>query len=162
MNAKDAIRSTLQTGEFVVNAYVGDLDDADLLVRPVPGMNHIAWQLGHLIIAERGMVEGIRPGTLPPLPEGFEDGHGRQQFGEDDPAKFLPRARYLELMKAQAREADLTRWRPRPRPTSTSPAPSDSRGRRRRRRRVHLAAAPPLMPPAVRRRPPQTTKPVAF
>src|SRR5262245_21381812 len=106
MHAKDVIRGTLQGSARILEAYVGDLDDAALLIRPVEGMNHIAWQLGHLILAERTMVELIRPGSSPALPEGFEDGHGREKFVEDDPAKYLPRAKYQELLKAQ-REATL-------------------------------------------------------
>ena len=106
MQAKDAIRNTLVTGETVLDNYIKDLDDADLLVRPVEGMNHIAWQLGHLLLTERRLVEMIKPGASPPLPEGFEDGHGRQQFAEEDASKYLPRARYQELLKSQ-REATI-------------------------------------------------------
>jgi len=36
--------------------YLGDLSDADLLVRPVPNANHIAWQLGHLISSEKHLL----------------------------------------------------------------------------------------------------------
>lgn len=104
MNTKDAIRNTLGTSEMVLDSYVKDLDDGDLLVRPVEGMNHIAWQLGHLIASERRMVEMIQPGSCPPLPEAFDEGHGREQNGVDDPSKFLPRERYQALFKAQ-REA---------------------------------------------------------
>ena len=40
-----------------------DLSDADLLVRPAPSANHIAWQLGHLIASERNLVEAAAPGS---------------------------------------------------------------------------------------------------
>jgi len=43
VHAKDAIRQTLDLNERIVDKYVDDLDDADLLIRPVDGMNHIAW-----------------------------------------------------------------------------------------------------------------------
>ncbi|MBX6312168.1 MAG: DinB family protein [Isosphaeraceae bacterium] len=122
MQAKDVIRNSLETSDFVLQSYIGDLDDADLLIRPVPGMNHIAWQLGHLIATERRFVEAIQPGSCPPLPEGFDDGHGRMATGVDDPSKFYPRARYQELWKAQRAathavlerlsEADLDRTDP--------------------------------------------------
>jgi hypothetical protein len=104
MHIKDAIRFDLTMSDRVFNAYVGDLDDADLLVRPVPGMNHIAWQVGHLILSERRFVETVKPGSCPPLPADIEEGHGRKQFGVDDPAKFYSRVRYQELWNAQ-REA---------------------------------------------------------
>jgi hypothetical protein len=101
MNARDAIRFSIDMSDHVVDSYVKDLTDADLLVRPIPGMNHLAWQLGHLIGATRHFGEMIAPGTMPPLPEGFAEGHGREAFVVDDPAKFYSVARYTELWKQQ-------------------------------------------------------------
>jgi hypothetical protein len=101
MHTKDAIRQSMTLGDRIADAYLKDLGDADLLARPVAGMNHIAWQLGHLIGSERNMVENVKPGSCPPLPEGFEEGHGRQTFGLDDPSKYYPLARYQELRRAQ-------------------------------------------------------------
>lgn len=104
MNAQDVIRNTLDLSDMVVDSYIQDLDDAELLLRPVAGMNSIAWQLGHLIESERQFVELVKPGSCPPLPEGFDEGHGRNATDVDDPSKFYPRSRYQELWKAQ-REA---------------------------------------------------------
>ena len=59
MSPKDALRLSIGMSEYIVNAYINDLDDAELLIRPVPGMNHIAWQLGHLIASERNFVEMV-------------------------------------------------------------------------------------------------------
>ncbi|WP_169978360.1 DinB family protein [Tautonia rosea] len=106
MNAKDTIRNTIDMSSMVVDSYLKDLSDADLLVRPVSGMNHMAWQLGHLIGAERHFVELISPGTSPALPADFVEGHGRDKFTEDDPAKFYSVAKYQELWGAQ-RQATL-------------------------------------------------------
>lgn len=106
MNAKDVLKNGLALSDRFIQAYVSDLSDADLLVRPVPGMNHIAWQLGHLIDTERVLVDLIKPGSSPALPAGFEEGHGRKMFTVDDPSKFYSAAKYLELWKAQ-REATL-------------------------------------------------------
>jgi hypothetical protein len=101
MSPKDAIRLGLDSSQMIIDAYIGDLDDADILVRAVPGMNHIAWQLGHLIGAERHFAELVRPGSSPALPEGFVDAHSKETSTSDDASKFLPRARYQELWKAQ-------------------------------------------------------------
>jgi len=106
MSPKDVIRMNLETSDRIIGSYIGDLTDADLLIRPVPGMNHIAWQLGHLIGSERRLIELIRPGSCPPLPEDFETGHGRDRHGLDDPSLYYPRARYEELWKTQ-RKATL-------------------------------------------------------
>ena len=52
-------------------------------------MNHIAWQLGHLIAAERRFVEMIKPGSCPPLPEGFDEAHTKETTTIDDPVEVL-------------------------------------------------------------------------
>jgi hypothetical protein len=104
MTAKDVVLNTIGMSERVIEAYIGDLEDGDLLVRAEPGMNHIAWQLGHLIGAERHFIELIRPGSCPALPADFQEGHGREKTKEDDASKFYSRAKYQELWKAQ-REA---------------------------------------------------------
>jgi hypothetical protein len=101
MNAKDALFNNLGFGDRLVNAYLDDLSDADLLLRPVEGQNHIAWQLGHLISSERNMLEGIKPGASPALPEGFDEAHNRDATTSDDRSKFLSKQRYLELYQAQ-------------------------------------------------------------
>ncbi len=106
MNSKDVIKNTLDTSKMIMDSYTGDLADADLLVRPVEGMNHIAWQIGHLIGTERHFAEMIHPGSSPTLPADFEEGHGRKAFTIDDPSKFYSLARYRELWDAQ-RKATL-------------------------------------------------------
>ena len=103
MHAKDAILSTLDFGDRIVNAYLGDLTDADLLVRPVDGQNHIAWQIGHLILSENSMLNMMKPGASPDLPAGFADSYGRDEAStkSDDPSRFLGKDQYLELWRAQ-------------------------------------------------------------
>src|SRR5262249_375698 len=103
MNAKDAIRGVYGFADMVLNRYLADLSDADLLVRPVPGQHHIAYQLGHLIGAERNFVESIKPGLSPALPGGFGEAHGRDEasVSSDDPKPFSPKETYLNLYKAQ-------------------------------------------------------------
>lgn len=101
MNAKQAIKAGIDGGGFVSNAYLDDLTDADLLVRPAPDCNHIAWQLGHLISAEHGMVEAVSPGTMPKLPEGFEKRHIKETASSDNPKDFLSKNEYLKLAEEQ-------------------------------------------------------------
>ena len=98
MNAHEAIKNALATPDFVVKAYLADLCDADLLVRPVPGVNHIAWQLGHLICSEREMVEAIAPGSMPALPANFAAQHSKETAGSDKPGDFLKKEDYVKLM----------------------------------------------------------------
>jgi hypothetical protein len=101
MNAKDVMNHAYGMSENILNAYLGDLNDADLLLRPVEGQNHIAWQLGHLISSERMFVEGVQPGSCPPLPDGFDENHNKDASTSDDSKKFLTKQKYLELFQAQ-------------------------------------------------------------
>lgn len=102
MHAKDVILQSFGLNDNILNAYLGDLSDSDLLLRPVPGQNHIAWQLGHLISSERAMVEAVKPGSCPPLPAGFDEAHDTKTAPKsDDASKFLGKDRYLELYRAQ-------------------------------------------------------------
>jgi hypothetical protein len=104
MTAKDVIQRTLGMSESITKAYLADLTAADLLIRPVPGQNHIAWQLGHLLLSEQYFLDGIKPGSSPKLPPGFEVGHGRESTKLDDPSKYHSPEEYLNLRTAQ-REA---------------------------------------------------------
>jgi hypothetical protein len=95
--AKNLLRQAIEMSDMVTRAYVEDLADADLLVRSVPGSNHIAWQLGHMIGSVRGMLSALgRP--APAMPEGFEAAYTRETAASDDPAKFATKAQYLSLM----------------------------------------------------------------
>jgi hypothetical protein len=101
MPVRDLIRQTLDNSDQIVNAYIGDLSDADLMVRPAAGMNHIAWQLGHLISAERMFAEMVKPGVAPPLPAGFDEAHNKEATTSDDTKKFRTKAEYIDIWKAQ-------------------------------------------------------------
>ena len=101
MQAKDAIRQSIEMADMLMSKYLEDLDDAAFMKRSVDGMNTIAWQMGHLITAERNAIEAIKPGSCPPLPEGFDARHGKETTTSDDPRKFLTKDEYLALWKAQ-------------------------------------------------------------
>ncbi len=45
MTAKDIIKHTIDMSHYVLTGYIGDLSDEDLMIRPAPGTNHLAWQL---------------------------------------------------------------------------------------------------------------------
>ena len=100
MGPKDVIRSTLDMSDFIIKSYIKDLSDADFRLRPVEGMHPIALQLGHLIVAERMFKEWIKPGSAPPLPEGFQEAHDLKKANGDD-ARFVTKEEYLELWDQQ-------------------------------------------------------------
>ena len=83
MNGSQVIGTALASTQHIVNWYVSDLSDADLLVRPTAGANHIAWQLGHLIASETRLVRSQLPdASYPGLPAGFAEQHAQ---GDGDP-----------------------------------------------------------------------------
>ena len=91
-----ALESTLATLE----TFVGDFTDADLLVRPVPGANHAAWQLGNVIGGDPFLVTAELPGVeYPALPAGFLELHGSKGSKTDADAGFLTKDGYLTLLR---------------------------------------------------------------
>ena len=101
MKATEAIVTTLSSTQYLLNQYVADLSDADLLVRPAPGANHIAWQLGHLVAAEGHLVMPQLPDTsYPALSPGFAEQYGKNGANDDSPAHFLSKAQYLEMFNS--------------------------------------------------------------
>jgi len=106
VNAIQAIRSSLQTSHMALSMYLSDMNDSDLFIRPVPNANHAAWQLGHVIKSEHDIVEMVRPGSCPPLPDGFADSYTKDTAKLDDPSKFHTKAQYLEIFNNQ-RKATL-------------------------------------------------------
>ena len=99
MNTQDAIRATLGVSSLVLSRYLEDLSDADLMNRPGPGCNHIAWQLGHLIASENQLLAAVAPDSAIELPAGFADQHSKSQTGNDNPADFCTKQEYLDLFE---------------------------------------------------------------
>jgi hypothetical protein len=97
MTAKDIAKLALTTTQDVLQMYLGDLADADLVIRPVPSANNIAWQLAHLISAEKFLLEGQLPGAeYPALPPSIA-ALGNDRTGKADPPEgYLPKAQYVE------------------------------------------------------------------
>jgi hypothetical protein len=106
MTAKDAIRATLKSSQSLLNWLISDLSDTDLLVRPVPEANHIAWQLGHLIVTEHSLRDNFPQASYPELPPGFVEQHGKATAAAEPAVGFLGREQYAALFQA-AREATL-------------------------------------------------------
>lgn len=106
MNARDAIKISIDMGKTIGGGYLSDLNDQELMHRPCPGCNHINWQLGHLIASEHQLIEKYLPGSMPALPAGFAEKYTKETATIDDPKKFCNKA---ELMKTfeQQRAATL-------------------------------------------------------
>jgi uncharacterized damage-inducible protein DinB len=103
--AKDVIRSTIESSNFFVSAYLNDLSDADLLAVPVKGMNPIAWQLGHMLTVHADWLEKIAPGSTTPLPEGFAAAHSKETAAPNAFSPVATKAEYTAAWEAQIKAA---------------------------------------------------------
>lgn len=101
MNAAEAIKVSIDTGEFVSLAYLEDLTDAELLRRPHAGCNHVNWQVGHLIASEHMMIEQVAPGSMSALPAGFAEKYTKETAASDDAAKFATKDELMKIYKGQ-------------------------------------------------------------
>jgi uncharacterized damage-inducible protein DinB len=106
MNAKEAIKISLTSTKDMVGWYLSDLSDADLLVRPVPAANHIAWQMGHLIESESHLLGQLPGAAYPKLPAGWSDQHSKKTAAMDPPKGFATKSEYLTQFN-KARDATL-------------------------------------------------------
>ena len=61
MNTREAISAAMDLSLMVLKKYFGDMTDQELLRRPGQGCNHLAWQLGHLISSECGLLDSLSP-----------------------------------------------------------------------------------------------------
>jgi hypothetical protein len=108
MNAKEVIKEGLKSTQQTIGQYLGDLSDADLIERPVPNANHIAWQMGHMIVGEIEYFGKRIPAstTYPTLPPGFKEQHGNDMAAQNPPKGFFTKQEYLTLFN-QARDATV-------------------------------------------------------
>jgi hypothetical protein len=104
MDAKDALRMTMDTGLRVLNQYIEDFSDEELAEPPAPGCNPLAWQLGHLIVSETQLVNLIRPGQAAELPAGFVERHPRENPSGGGP--YYSKQEYQRLFE-QVRASTL-------------------------------------------------------
>ncbi|MHC5028556.1 MAG: DinB family protein [Planctomycetota bacterium] len=91
------MKHNISFSHMITKSYLSDISDEEMLVRAVPGSNHIAWQLGHLIASERSLMSSVG-GDMLDLPDGFEARHGKENIDSDDPADFLSKDEYLAMM----------------------------------------------------------------
>ncbi len=125
MNAKDVLIGTIEQAAWVTGTLLHDLTDADLLTRPIPGMNHVAWQLGHLVLSMHEKLTTLGH-AMPALPAGFTAAHSMKMAACDDPGGFARKAHYLALMAAM-REATIAAIRAAPDADLDKPAPESLR-----------------------------------
>lgn len=101
MNSQEAIKLGLDMADMISMAYLEDLSDEDLMKRPAEGCNHINWQVGHLIASENQILNGVLPGSMPALPDGFAERYTKETAASDDAAQFCSKEQLLAAHKTQ-------------------------------------------------------------
>ena len=101
MDSRQAIKMAIDSGNMITMAYLDDLTDEQMMHRPHEQCNHIKWQLGHLIAAENQMVEGVVPGSMPALPEGFADKYTKDTAKSDDASAFDSKEEFMRVYQEQ-------------------------------------------------------------
>ncbi len=102
----DAVEANLRMAHMLLHSYLEDFTDEELLVRPVAGANHAAWQLGHLIWSEYSLISQVADQVEMAAPVGWANKYTNETAEFDDPMSFESKDRYLELYDAQ-RQATL-------------------------------------------------------
>jgi hypothetical protein len=126
MTHVEFITTTLKRDLDMVKMTLGDLSDAEMLVRSVPGANHATWQIGHLVVAESRLLNSATPGAVPPPPAGYADKFTKETAKNDDPAFFPRKAELLDAL-TKSREATIA-WAQTLQPADldkTIPPPTD-------------------------------------
>lgn len=80
----------------MVESTLADFSDDEMLVRPVPGANHAAWQLGHVTVSEEKMMRSVMGDLLPALPAHWKGRFGKEAHALDDAASFATRKELID------------------------------------------------------------------
>ena len=96
MNPAELLSDVLTRSGKMLNDTLADFSDADMLVRPCPGANHATWQLGHLTVAEGGLLNMVGEGLVQGPPAEFAAKFSKETASKDDAGFFPKKAAVLE------------------------------------------------------------------
>jgi len=100
MEMKSFLIASLKSNLGMVTHTLGDLTDAEMFIRPCPGANHAAWQLGHLCLSESSIQPILAAAHAVGVPDGFKDVYNMKANVNDGAEKFAPfntKAQLIEL-----------------------------------------------------------------
>ena len=86
MSYAEMFSKNILQSKGMIDLFLKDFSDAEMLFRPAKTANHAIWQMGHLANSVRGMVTTCDPSVAFP----FEDDtrFGKSKASIDDPAFF--------------------------------------------------------------------------
>ncbi len=131
--ANDVIVFVLKSSHIRFHSFIDDLKPEEFAVQPIPGVNSVAWMLGHLTVVERRIL-GLFGGELPPLPEGFDvpfkttKAPATTQTGLGDPKELVAAfdAHRLKLIEAVATASEEQLASPLPMPIGVAKTLGDA------------------------------------
>jgi len=98
----------VRNGE-ILKMTLADFSEQEMLARPVPGANHAAWQVGHLIGSAAYMLREVAPPDIVPDAAGrFREKYDGKTAGIDDASFFANKSDLLEVF-AQVHDA-ISTW----------------------------------------------------
>ncbi|QEG21764.1 DinB family protein [Mariniblastus fucicola] len=101
MNVNEAIKLGIDCADMICGAYLDDLTNEEAMQRPHSGCNHVNWQIGHLIASDNAMCNGCVPGSVPALPDGFEEKYSKEKAASDNADDFIPKTELMEIYRNQ-------------------------------------------------------------
>lgn len=108
MTPNGVIADALVGSLGMLKMLLSDFSDAEMLARSCPGANHALWQLGHLIRGDTFMLNVVKEGAAPPIPQGWAEKFDNKTATIDDPAAFPAKAEllaHLEKLRGAAVDA---------------------------------------------------------
>jgi hypothetical protein len=69
----EAMAFALKKSQLLMHRYIDDLKPHEFEHQPFPGVNCVAWILGHLTLTDRRQLTWLGVTDLPPIPAGFEE-----------------------------------------------------------------------------------------
>jgi hypothetical protein len=98
MTQTEAASDFLSRNLEILKMTVSDFSDQDMLVRPVDGANHAAWQIGHMINSAAHMMGQVAPGVVPESVGKVGEPFTGKAAHVDDPAAYPGKTALLEAL----------------------------------------------------------------
>ena len=96
MSPIELMSDNITRNSEILKMTLADFSQEDMLTRPVPGANHAAWQLGHLI-GGAGRMIGIAPDLIPQAAGQIGQNCTGKTAHIDDPAFSPDKTQLLEV-----------------------------------------------------------------
>jgi hypothetical protein len=80
----------------ILKMTLADFTQDEMLARPVPGANHAAWQLGHMLGSAAHMMKSVAPGVIPESVAALGERYTGKTANVDDPAFYPEKGELLE------------------------------------------------------------------